>query len=348
MFFCERKIKIMSEKIKAYAAKEPKGKFEFFEFDAGELRPEEIEIKVSHCGLCHSDVSMLNNDWGMTTYPFVGGHEAVGEVVAVGANVKGVSVGDKVGLGWNAETCMQCEQCLSGYQINCPNLVGTIVGRYGGFADRVRCHWAWALKLPDALDASKAGPLFCGGITVFNPFVQLDIKPTDRVGVIGIGGLGHLALQFADKWGCEVTAFTSDLSKADELKNLGADTVVNSRDAAEIEKLRGKFDMILSTVNVSLDWQKYLEALAPKGHLHLVGATLEPVPVVSFQLIANQKSVSGTATGSPSVVAKMLEFCARHNIEAVTENFKMSEINKAFERLESGKARYRIVLENDF
>jgi len=176
----------------------------------------------------------------------------------------------------------------------------------------------------------------------------LDIKPTDKVGVIGIGGLGHLALQFADKWGCEVTAFTSDLSKTDELKNLGADFVVNSRDSAEIEKLAGKFDMILSTVNVSLDWQNYLAALAPKGKLHLVGATLEPIPVVSFQLIAGQKGVTGTATGSPTDVAKMLEFCARHNIETVTENLKMSQINEAFERLESGKARYRIVLENDF
>jgi len=338
----------MSEKIKAYAAFEPKGKFEPFEFDAGELKSEEIEIKVSYCGLCHSDLSMLNNEWEMTAYPFVGGHEAVGEIVAAGENVKGVKVGDKVGLGWNAETCMQCEQCLSGYQINCPNLVGTIVRRHGGFAERVRCHWAWAVKLPQALDLSKAGPLFCSGITVFNPFVQLDVKPTDKVGVIGIGGLGHLALQFADKWGCEVTAFTSDLSKADELKKLGADFVVNSRGDAEIQNLAGKFDLILSTVNVSLNWKAYLAALAPKGKLHVVGAVLKPMMIGAFDLIMAQKSVSGTATGSPTVVAKMLEFCTRHNIETVTENYKMSQINEAFERLESGKARYRIVLKNDF
>jgi len=338
----------MTEKIKAYAAHEPKGKFEPFEFEAGELGREEVEIKVAYSGVCHSDLSMRDNDWRMTAYPFVGGHEAVGEIVAVGDEVKSVKVGDKVGLGWNAETCGHCEQCMSGYQINCPNLVSTIVGRHGGFAEKVRCHWQWAVKLPDALDLSKAGPLFCGGITVFNPFVQLDIKPTDKVGVIGIGGLGHLALQFADKWGCEVTAFSSDASKTEELKKLGADFVVNSRDKAEIEKLKGKFDMILSTVNVSLDWQSYMDALAPKGNLHIVGATLEPIPVVSFQLIGNQKSISGTATGSPTVVAKMLEFCARHNIETVTENFKMSQINEAFELLENGKPRYRIVLENDF
>jgi uncharacterized zinc-type alcohol dehydrogenase-like protein len=310
----------MSEKIKAFAAAEAGAALQPFEFDPGELGRDEVEIKVSHCGICHSDLSMRNNDWGMTEYPFVGGHEAVGEIVAMGENAKGLSVGDTVGLGWNAKTCGHCRFCLSGYQVNCPELVGTIVARHGAFADRVRCSWDWAIKLPDGLDPSKAGPLFCGGITVFNPFVQLDIKPTDKVGVIGIGGLGHLALQFADKWGCEVTAFTSDLTKTDELKALGADHVVNSRDDAGLEKLKGKFDMILSTVNVSLNWPKYMDALAPKG----------------------------TATGSQAVVAKMLEFCARHNIETVTENYKMSQINEAFEHLESGKARYRIVLENDF
>ncbi len=278
----------MSEKIKAFAASEPKGKFEPFEFDAGELGSEEVEIKVSHCGICHSDLSMLNNDWAMTVYPFVGGHEAVGEIVAVGENVKGVSVGDKVGLGWNAESCMHCEQCLSGFQINCPNLVGTIVEHHGGFADRVRCHWAWAIKLPEALDASKAGPLFCGGITVFNPFVQNNIKPTDKVGIVGIGGLGHLALQFADKWGCEVTAFSTSASKADEAKQLGADLIVDTRSDGELEKLKGKFDMILTTANQPLKWDLYMNALAPKGKLHVVGAVLEPIPVISFQLIGGQ------------------------------------------------------------
>lgn len=338
----------MSEKIKGYAAMEAGEKLVPFEFEPGELKGEEIEIKVDYCGICHSDLSMRNNEWGMSEYPFVGGHEIVGKIVAIGANVKHFEIGDTVGLGWNAATCGHCDNCISGFQINCPSLEGVIVGRHGGFAEKVRCNWDWAVKLPDAMDASKAGPLFCGGITVFNPFVQNNIKPTDKVGVIGIGGLGHLALQFADKWGCEVTAFTSDLSKTEELKKLGADHVVNSRDDAELEKLSGKFDMILSTVNVPLNWQAYLTALAPKGKLHLVGATLEPLEIGVFSLLMGQKTVTATATGSPRVVRDMVEFCARHNIETVTENYKMSEINEAFERLESGKTRYRIVLENDF
>lgn len=338
----------MNNKIRAFAAHEPRGKFEPFEYDAGDLGSEEVEIKVTHCGICHSDLSMRNNDWMMTQFPFVGGHEAVGEIVALGENTKGLNVGDKVGLGWNSATCGHCDNCISGYQINCPNLEGTIVERHGGFADRVRCNWDWAIKLPETMDIAKAGPLFCGGITVFNPFVQNNIKPTDKVGVVGIGGLGHLALQFADKWGCEVTAFSTSPEKADETKELGADYLVDTRSDAELEKLAGKFDMILTTANQPLNWELYLKALAPKGKLHVVGAVLEPIPIVSFNLIMGQKSVTGTATGSPFVVRKMLEFCARHNIETVTEMFKMSEINEAFEHLENGKPRYRIVLENDF
>lgn len=338
----------MGEKIKSYAAMEAGGKLVPFEFEAGELGGEEIEISVDYCGICHSDLSMKNNDWKISEFPFVGGHEVVGKITAMGSNVKGLELGNTVGLGWNAATCGHCDNCISGFQINCPELVGTIVERHGGFAEKVRCNWDWAVKLPDELDASKAGPLFCGGITVFNPFVQNDIKPTDKVGVVGIGGLGHLALQFADKWGCEVTAFTSDLSKTEELKAMGADFVVNSRDDAALENLQGKFDMILVTVNVQLNWKGYLAALAPKGRLHMVGAVLEPMTITAFNLIPAQKIVTGTATGGPYVVRKMVEFCARHGIETVTENYKMSQINEAFEHLESGKARYRIVLENDF
>lgn len=338
----------MSNKIKAYAANEVAGKFEPFEYDAGELGAEQVEIKVSHCGICHSDLSMLKNEWMMTQFPFVGGHEVVGEVVAMGENTKGLEIGDKVGLGWNSATCGHCDNCISGFHINCPNLEGTIVERHGGFAERVRCNWDWAVKLPDDLDASKAGPLFCGGITVFNPFVQNNIKPTDKVGIVGIGGLGHLALQFADKWGCEVTAFSTSPDKANEAKSMGADYLVDTRSDEELKKLAGKFDMILSTINVPLNWELYFGALAPKGKFHIVGAVLEPISVISFNLIMGQKSLTGTATGSPKVVRDMVEFCSRHGINAVTEDFKMSEINEAFEHLENGKPRYRIVLESDF
>jgi len=337
----------MKPKIKALAALEPRGKLEPREFNASELRPEQVEIKVLYCAICHSDLSMRNNEWQMTVYPFVPGHEAVGKIVAVGDHAKNVKIGDTVGLGWFSESCMTCPQCLSGNQNLCPAAERTIVGRPGAFADRVRCHWSWAVPLPDSLDASKAGPLFCGGISVFNPIMQFDVKATDKVGVIGIGGLGHLALQFLNKWGCEVTAFTSSAAKADEARRMGAHLVVNSKSDGELESITGKFDFIISTVDANLNWPAFLNTLAPKGRLHFVGLVPEPVSLATLPLIDGQKTVSGTPVGSPATIAKMLEFCARRGIAPVTESFKMSEANEAFKHLESGKARYRIVIEND-
>jgi len=334
--------------IRAYAAAEAGAKLERFEYDPGPLAPGSVEIDVTACGICHSDLSMLNNDWGMTTYPFVPGHEVIGTVAAVGDQVTNLSPGQTVGLGWVSGSCMACTQCLSGNHNLCGGNESTIVGRHGGFADKVRCSAAWAIPLPDGVDAKKAGPLFCGGLTVFNPLVQFDVKPTDRVGVIGIGGLGHFALQFCNKWGCEVTAFTSTAAKADEAHSMGAHHIVNSRDAGELDAIAGSLDFIISTVNVELEWDRYLAALGPKGRFHVVGAVAEPIPVQAFALLMGQKSVSGSPVGSPVTTAQMLDFCARHGIEAVTEHFPLSEANAAMEHLQAGKARYRIVLENDF
>jgi len=337
----------MSTQIKAYAATAKGEPLKPFEFDPGALRAEQVEIKVSHCGICHSDLSMIDNDWGASTFPFVPGHEVAGTVVAVGDQVKRVKVGDRVGLGWYSGSCMACPQCLAGDHNLCTTAEATMIGRHGGFADRVRCHWVWATPLPEKVETEKAGPLFCGGITVFNPIVQCGVQPTQRVGVIGIGGLGHMALQFLNKWGCEVTAFTSSDSKRQEALKLGAHDTVNSRDSAQMKKLAGSLDFILVTANVPLDWEVILGALAPKGRMHMVGAVLEPIPVPAFTLISAQKTISGTPLGSPATTSKMLDFCARHDIAPTIEKFPMSKVNEALEHLRAGKARYRIVLEND-
>jgi uncharacterized zinc-type alcohol dehydrogenase-like protein len=333
--------------IRAYAAHEAKGKLAPFEYDPGELKPDQIEIDVIACGVCHSDLSMLNNEWRMSAYPLVPGHEVVGTVARTGGHVKHLKVGDTVGLGWFSGSCMTCDRCMSGNHNLCASNEQTIVGRFGGFADKVRCNAEWAVPLPPGLDARKVGPLFCGGITVFNPIVQFDVKPTDRVGVIGIGGLGHLALQFLNKWGCEVTAFTSSDAKRDEALAMGAHHVVNSRDESHLAKITGSLDFILSTVNADLQWPPFLSALAPKGRFHTVGVIPSPIPMPSFALIEGQKSISGSPSGSPATIRKMVEFCARHHIAPVTEHFPMSQANEALVHLESGKARYRVVLEND-
>jgi uncharacterized zinc-type alcohol dehydrogenase-like protein len=272
----------------------------------------------------------------------------VGQVVALGPQAKRLRVGQRVGIGWNAGSCMACAQCLSGHQNLCPAGEGTIVGRHGGFANRVRAQWSWAIPLPEELDPAKSGPLFCGGITVFNPILQANVKATDRVGVVGIGGLGHMALGFLAKWGCEVYAFTSSDSKREEARRLGAHHVVNSRDAAQLQGLAGVLDFLLVTVNVPLDWKAVIGTLAPRGWLHFVGAVLEPVPVEVFSLLVAQRVISGSPTGSPVAMAAMLDFCARHALAPVTELFPMSKVNDALAHLRAGQARYRVVLRNDF
>jgi uncharacterized zinc-type alcohol dehydrogenase-like protein len=333
--------------VHALSAKQARGRLEPFSYDPGPLRDEQVEIEVQYCGICHSDLSMLNNEWGMTQFPFVPGHEAIGKVVAMGAKAKTVKVGQTVGLGWNAGSCLACHQCLTGNHNLCVNLEATMIGRFGAYATRVRCHWVWATPVPDGVDEAKAGPLLCGGITVFGPMVHFEVKPTDRVAVIGIGGLGHMALQFLNKWGCHVTAFTSSASKADEAKNLGAHAVLNTRSAEELKQAGGSFDFILSTVAApDLDFNLYISALAPNGRLHIVGAIPE-LRVGIFPLIMGQRSVSASPTGPPATVNAMFDFSARHNIVPITEEFPMSKANEALAHLEAGKARYRIVLKND-
>jgi uncharacterized zinc-type alcohol dehydrogenase-like protein len=330
--------------IQAYAATEAGGKLQPFDYDPGPLGSETVEIDVDYCGICHSDLSMLNNEWGITQYPFVPGHEVIGKVAAVGPAVKTLSVGQTVGLGWFSESCMMCEWCLSGNHNLCPQAEQTIVGRHGGFANKVRAHEIWAIPLPDNIDPVKAGPLFCGGITVFNPIVQLGLQPTDSVGVIGIGGLGHMALKFLQAWGCEVTAFSSNPAKTDEAKAMGANHVVNSRDPEALKAIASSLDAIISTASADLDWGTYLETLRPKGRLHFVGVAPSPVSSHVFPLIAGQKSISGSPLGSPATTQKMLNFAQRHSIEPVIETYPFSEVNEAMEHLHSGKPRYRIVL----
>ena len=333
--------------VHAYAATEANGIIKPFEYELGSIGPQEVDIAVESCGICHSDLSMLQDAWGMTQFPFVPGHEVIGTVFAVGEHVSHLAAGDRVGLGWHAGYCMTCDQCLEGHHNLCSTAAPTIVGRHGGFADKVRAQAASVAKLPDELDPKKAGPLLCGGMAVFNPLVQFDMSPTGSVGVIGIGGLGHLALKFANAWGCHVTAFTSSGLKQREALTLGAHETINSRDPDAIKTAAGRFDLLLSTVNVPLDWNAYLETLKPRGRLHMLGAVTEPLDLNLIPMMFSQLSVSSSPVGSPATIRKMLNFAARHDINPVTEHFSFDQVNDAMERLQSGKARYRIVLNHD-
>ena len=331
----------------AYAASEAKSELKPFEYEPGALASNEVQIKVETCGICHSDLSMLNNDWGISQFPLVPGHEVIGIVESLGAQVKHLKIGQRVGGGWFSNSCMTCEWCVGGEHNLCESTEGIIVGRHGGFADRVRTDATWAIPIPDGINPESAGPLMCGGITVFNPILQFNIKPTDHVGIIGIGGLGHMALKFLHSYGCEVTAFSSNEEKENDAKIFGANHFVNSSDSHSLEKIAGSLDFIISTVNVALDWPSYINVLRPKGRLHIVGAVMEPLPIPLFPLLFGQKSVSASPLGSPFTAGVMLEFAARHKIEPLVETYPIDKVNEAMEKLRSGKTRYRLVLKNN-
>ncbi|WP_180118211.1 NAD(P)-dependent alcohol dehydrogenase [Acinetobacter sp. YH12096] len=335
--------------IHAYAAMNSGEALVPYQFDPGELQAHQVEVKVEYCGLCHSDISIIQNDWKSSVYPVVPGHEVIGTITQLGSEAKGLKVGQRVGIGWTAESCQHCDSCIDGRQVQCTGTkTATIVGHAGGFADKVRAGWQWVIPLPDDLDPTSAGPLLCGGITVFDPILQHQIQAIHHVAVIGIGGLGHMAIKLLKAWGCEITAFSSNLDKTDELKAMGADHVVNSRDLAAIKAQRGKFNLILSTVNVTLDWQAYLSTLAPNGSVHMLGLALEPMQIPAGMLISGAKSVTGSSTGSPAALRELLRFAARQNIAPQIEMYPMSQVNEAIERLHSGNVRYRIVLKADF
>jgi uncharacterized zinc-type alcohol dehydrogenase-like protein len=317
-----------------------------FKYDAGELKANEVEIRISHCGVCHSDVHLIDNDWGISRYPFIPGHEIVGKVTAVGSSVLDRTVGERVGVGWQADSCGICEWCRQGDEHLCAKAQPTCVGRNGGYADRIRVNSKFAIPVPDVLESENVAPLLCGGVTVYSPLRNHGVRPSSRVGVIGIGGLGHLGLQFAKAFGAEVTAFSTSKDKEPEARELGADHFVNTRDMGALKSLAGGFDFLLCTVSADQDWQAFVNALRPKGTLCVVGASPSALQIQPFSLISGQKAVSGSPTGSPRDLHEMLDVAARHGVKAITERFPMSAANEAVVKVKKNQVRYRAVLTN--
>jgi uncharacterized zinc-type alcohol dehydrogenase-like protein len=336
--------------IHAFAALGPGAALHPFDYELRELRPYEIDIEVSHCGVCHSDIHLIDNDWNISHYPLVPGHEIVGAVRATGVKVKRLSVGKRVGVGWQSGSCLRCEWCLNGYENLCRNKVLTCVKRYGGFADFVRTDSRFAFAIPDSLDSASAAPLLCAGLTVYAPMRRFGLRPHHRVGIVGIGGLGHLALQFAHAIDCEVTAFSTNPEKEEDSFAFGADHFVNSRNEKEMQETKRTLDFILSTASAPLPWSSYMETLRPNGHLTIVnrpssdgelGSVAVPAPV----LVGGQKSISGSLTGGRDVMREMLAFAASHHIVARSEVFPQTDINSAVHRVRKNEAHYRVVLE---
>ncbi len=332
-------------KIEAFAAHGAKQPLEPFAYDAQPLGPWDVEISITCCGVCHSDVHLVDDDWGLSTYPLVPGHEIVGTVKEVGPQVTHLSPGQRVGVGWQRSACLSCEFCLAGEENLCPQQEAVCMGHFGGFARALRTDSRFVFPLPAALPAEQAAPLLCGGITIYSPLRRY-VAPRMKVGVIGLGGLGHLAVQFARAFGCDVTVFSTTEAKEEESRQLGAHRFVWTRQPGALEKAANSLHFLLNTVHVDLDWPLYLDLLRPNGILCTVGASGAPVSVPAFALLVGQKAITGSVIGGRHRIREMLEFAARHAVAARVETMPMREVNAALDKVRRNQARYRMVLKN--
>lgn len=332
-------------KITGYAAYAPNEILKLFQYEPTTLKSLDVEVKISHCGICHSDICLIDNDWKISHYPLVPGHEIIGTISNIGEDVNEFQQGQRVGIGWQSGSCMKCEYCKQGEENLCNQMDATCVNGYGGFAQFIRVHSRFIFAIPDSLASENAAPLLCGGITVYSP-LRTYVHRAMKIGIIGVGGLGHLALQFANAFGCEVTAFSSSYSKEAEAKSFGADHFVYTGIEGVLEKMASSLDFIVSTVSTDINWTDYISVLKPKGKLCVVGVPENDIYFSAFPLILGNKSICGSPIGSPSMMREMLEFSAQHKIKAQVEVYPINEVNIALEKLRNNQARYRIVLKN--
>ncbi len=332
-------------KFTAYAALQPKAKLQLWEYEPAPLKDSEIEIIVTHNGLCHTDIHMRDNDWGVSQFPLVAGHEVVGVVTEAGKDVTTLQKGDRVGLGWIRNSCRVCYHCLQGEENICQQgYTGLIVGNHGGFANKVRISADFAYKIPDALDSASAAPLLCAGITVYTPLRTYIKYPGMKVGIVGIGGLGHLAIKFARAMGAEVTAFSSSPDKEAEAYDFGAHHFYQWVTAESMKDLTGSLDLLLSTSSAELDWDLAFSLLGNNGVLCFLGIPVSSINVPLIPLIFGQKSVVGSVVGGRRFMQEMLDFAAINQIKPLMETMALSQVNEAMDKVLAGKARYRIVL----
>jgi uncharacterized zinc-type alcohol dehydrogenase-like protein len=330
-------------KINAYAASEVGSTLQPFSFESGPLKNSEVLVKVSHCGICHSDLHLINNDWRGSKYPLVPGHEVVGNILKVGESVSWLSAGQTVGIGWQAGSCGNCEWCLTAQEQLCAQSLATCNGRFGGFADHLVVDARFAFPIPKDLAPENAAPLLCGGITVYSPLRNYGVRHFHKVAVVGIGELGHLAIQFAHAMGCEVWAISSSSNKEQEAKALGADHFCASEDPSNLKRLKGKLDFILVTATADLDWKPYVNALRPTGRICFVTGHATELDIPASALLAN-KAILGSQIGGRALMQEMLEFASRKGIVAQTEVMPLQDVNAALEKVRDGSVRYRMVL----
>ncbi|KPA74133.1 putative NADP-dependent alcohol hydrogenase [Leptomonas pyrrhocoris] len=343
----------MPSKACGWGAVSAKSPLQYMAIKRRDPRPNDVSIKIEYCGVCHSDLHTVRNEWAGTTFPMIPGHEIVGHVTAVGSKVAKYKVGDRVGVGCMVDSCLKCKECCEGLENYCANGNTQTYNSQtedgmtmGGYTDHVVVREEFVLRIPDNLDLCAAAPLLCAGITTYSPLRHWGVKSGSHVGVVGLGGLGHMAVKLAHAMGAEVTVFTTSANKVEAAKQLGAHNVVISKDPAQMAAYKRKLDLIIDTVGTAHDLAPYVDTLKVDGTHVLVGAPEHPHPALQpFQLILARRSVAGSCIGGIAETQEMLDFCGKHNIVCDVEKIDISYINEAYERMLKSDVHYRFVID---
>jgi alcohol dehydrogenase (NADP+) len=341
-------------KTAGYAARSATTPLEPFALERREPGPEDVQIEILYCGVCHSDLHTARNEWTNTVYPVVPGHEIVGRVSKVGSAVTRYKAGDAVGVGCMVDSCRTCASCKEGLENYCENgatftynsedkHIGGLT--YGGYSQSVVVDERFVLRIPEGMDLAGAAPLLCAGITTYSPLRHWKVVEGQRVGVVGLGGLGHMGVKLAHAMGAHVALFTTSIHKVEDAKRLGASEVVHSKNPAQMEKHAKSFDFILDTVSADHDVNAYLNLLKRDGALVLVGAPEKPMPVAAFSVIPKRRELSGSMIGGIPETQEMLDFCGQHGIVSDIEIIPIQKINEAYERMLKSDVKYRFVID---
>lgn len=340
--------------VKAFGTEAPTADLKQMDIQRREVTAKDVEIDILFCGVCHSDIHTARNEWPGTIYPNVPGHEIVGRITSVGSGVSQFKVGDLAAVGCMVDSCRECESCKEGLENYCENgMTGTYnapdkhlgIQTFGGYSERVVVDQDFVLRVPENLDLAATAPLLCAGITTYSPLRHWNVGPGKKVGIVGIGGLGHMGVKLAKAMGAYVVVITTSASKTEDAKRLGADEVILSNDENQMKNNAGTLHFILDCVSAQHDINAYLRLLKRDGQLTLVGAPADPLPVAAFSLIPQRKSFSGSMIGGIAETQEMLDFCGKHNIVADIELIEMKDINEAYERMLKGDVKYRFVID---
>ena len=339
---------------KAYAAPAVSVPLAPFSFERREVGPHDVLIDIQFCGVCHSDLHQVRDEWGGSIFPMVPGHEIVGRITKVGDHVKNFNVGDLAGVGCMVDSCRTCPSCLEGLEQYCETgMVGTYGGRergtgqptYGGYSSQIVVDEKYTLKVSDKLDPARVAPLLCAGITTYSPLRQWNVGPGHRVGVMGLGGLGHMAVKLAAAMGAEVTVLSTSPNKEADARELGAHNFVVTKDKDQLNSVSNYFDFIINTVSAPLDLSQYVGLLRRDGTMILLGVPPEAPELHAFALIGKRRRIAGSLIGGIAETQEMLDFCAEHNIMSDIELIDIKDINEAYERMLKGDVKYRFVID---